>query len=410
MKNFDSIVIGGGPAGMMAAGRAAERGRRVLLIEKNDVLGRKLLISGKGRCNITNAGDIDDYLDNFGKNGNFLRNAFSRIFNKELMDFFRQRGVALKIERGKRVFPESDRSKDIFGALKSYLKENGAEVLLKSEVEAITLNGAAKRVLVSGGSVYAAGSVAICTGGVSYPETGSTGFGLEIAKRLGHNVIPPSPALVPLVAESKLCKAWQGLSLENVEASVLCGEKIIIKRFGDLLFTHFGLSGPIILDISSDIYGLLRLKKDVRISINLKPAIEKDMLDKRLLREFTHHSNKRLINVLKELIPQRMASGFAEIAGLNRDTKVNQITKEERKILVEALTGLKFKIKDTRPIEEAIVTRGGVDTREINPKTMESKLIKGLFFAGEVIDIDAKTGGYNMQAAFSTGYLCGENL
>lgn len=395
---------------MMAAGRAAERGRRVLLIEKNDVLGRKLLISGKGRCNITNAGDIDDYLDNFGKNGNFLRNAFSRIFNKELMDFFRQRGVALKIERGKRVFPESDRSKDIFGALKSYLKENGAEVLLKSEVEAITLNGAAKRVLVSGGSVYAAGSVAICTGGVSYPETGSTGFGLEIAKRLGHNVIPPSPALVPLVAESKLCKAWQGLSLENVEASVLCGEKIIIKRFGDLLFTHFGLSGPIILDISSDVYGLLRLKKDVRISINLKPAIEKDMLDKRLLREFTHHSNKRLINVLKELIPQRMASGFAEIAGLNRDTKVNQITKEERKILVEALTGLKFKIKDTRPIEEAIVTRGGVDTREINPKTMESKLIKGLFFAGEVIDIDAKTGGYNMQAAFSTGYLCGENL
>lgn len=409
--DIDAIVIGGGPAGMMAAGRAAERKKRVLLLEKNDILGKKLLISGKGRCNITNAGDIDEYLESFGKNGQFLRNAFSKVFNKELLDFFEKRGVRLEIERGKRVFPKSGRSKDILDALKGYLKDNGVKVFLKSEIKNIIIcKGGEKEVVLSKGVKYRTDSVAICTGGLSYPETGSTGFGFEIAKRLGHNVIPPQPALVPLVIESELPKIWQGLSLKNVEATVICDGRRISTRFGDALFTHFGLSGPIILDISADVFGLLKNEKDVYVSINLKPVLDKGTLDDRLVREFSGHPNKILKNVLRELLPHRMIDGFMKLCRLNPTREINQITKEQRRLLVEKLTDLRFKIKDVRPIEEAIVTRGGVDTKEINPKTMESKLIKGLFFAGEIIDVDAKTGGYNMQAAFSTGYLCGENL
>jgi len=410
-NDFDAILIGGGPAGMMAAGRAAERKRDVLLLEKGDILGRKLLISGKGRCNITNAGDIDEYLENFGRTGQFLRDAFSKMFNKELMDFFEKRKVALKTERGKRVFTGSDRSKDILDALKGYLKENGAAVLLKSEVKDIVIcEKGKKRVVLENEAEYGAGSVAICTGGLSYPETGSTGFGFEIAKRLGHNIIMPSPALVPLVTESNLPKIWQGLSLENIKVAIICDGKKKSERFGDALFTHFGLSGPIILDISAEVFEFLRRKKDVYVSINLKPALGRNTLDDRLVREFSRYSNKILKNVLKELLPHRMIDGFIKICGLDPDINVNQITKGQRRQLVDKFTDLRFKIKDTRPIEEAIVTKGGIDTKEINPKTMESKLVKGLFFAGEVIDVDAKTGGYNMQAAFSTGYLCGENL
>lgn len=410
-KDVDVMVIGGGPAGMAAAGRAAERRRSALLLEKNDILGRKLLISGKGRCNITNAGNIDEYFSNFGKTGLFLRSAFSRMFNKELINFFKKRGVAIKIERGKRVFPESGRSKDILDALKGYLKDNSVKVFLKSEVKDIIIcKGGKKRIVLSNRTEYEADSVAICTGGLSYPETGSTGFGFEIARKLGHNVIPPGPALAPLVTESNLPKMWQGLSLRNVEAAVICDGKKRSRRFGDALFTHFGLSGPIILDVSAEVFSLLRLKKDVYISINLKPALDGTMLNDRLVREFSKHSNKILRNVLRELLPLKMIDGFIRLCKLEPDEKVNQITRDERKRLVEKFTDLRFKIKDTRPIEEAIVTKGGVDTNEIDPKTMESRLVKGLFFAGEVIDVDARTGGYNMQAAFSTGYLCGDNL
>lgn len=410
-RSLDSIIIGGGPAGVMAAGRAAERGRRVLLLEKNDVLGRKLLISGKGRCNITNAGSLDDFLENFGKNGEFLRNAFSAMFNRELIDFFERRGVAFKVERGKRVFPKSDRSKEILDALKRYLKENGVKVFLKSAVKEIAIGGEDKKIVIlQNGTEYRAGSLAICTGGVSYPETGSTGFGLEAAKGLGHNVITPSPALVPLVTESSLAKRWQGLSLKNVEVCVVSDGKKRLKRFGDALFTHFGLSGPIILDISAEVVKLLGLNKEVYVSINLKPALDKDMLNDRLVRELSRHSNKMLKNVLEELLPARMVDGFIRFCGLNPERRADQLSKDGRRKLVEGLTDLRFKIKDARPIEEAIVTKGGVDTKEINPKTMESKLVKGLFFAGEVIDVDAKTGGYNMQAAFSTGHLCGNSL
>lgn len=396
---------------MMAAGRAAERGKSVLLIEKNDILGKKLLISGKGRCNITNTGDINEHIDNFGKSGQFLRNAFSRIFNKELIDFFKKYGVALKVERGKRVFPESDRSRDILDALKKYMAEGGVEVLFSGEVkDIIPGKDSTDKAVLAKGREYTARSVAICTGGLSYPQTGSTGFGFDIAGRLGHNVISPKPALVPVITESGLPKKWQGVSLDNVKAVIIASGKKTAARFGDLMFTHFGLSGPIILDLSAEVHDLLEAKKDVAISINLKPALDSPKLDNRLIREFSKSSNAILKNALKEILPSKMIDGFIEYCALDKDKKVHQITVKERRRILEGLTDLRFRIKNTRPIEEAIVTRGGVDTREINPKTMESKLIKGLFFAGETIDIDAGTGGYNMQAAFSTGYLCGENL
>jgi len=396
---------------MMAAGRAAERGRKVLLLEKNDILGKKLLISGKGRCNITNAGDIDDHLENFGRHGQFLRNAFSRVFNKELMEFFEKRGVALKVERGKRVFPRSDRSKDVLEALKDYLKESGVKVLLKSEVgDIVSHDGSVKKVILSDGAEYEASSIAVCSGGLSYPETGSTGFGLKVAERLGHTVLRPCPALVPLLTESGLPKSWQGLSLKNIEASIIFEGKKRAKRRGDLMFTHFGLSGPTILDLSAEAFDFLQRKKDVYVSIDLKPALDEKKLDDRLVKEFSRYSNKLLKNILKELLPQRMIDGFVKLCGSDPDITANQITKSHRRRLINGLKDLRFRIKGTRPIEEAIVTKGGVETTEINPKTMESKLLKGLFFAGELINVDAKTGGYNMQAAFSTGYLCGDNL
>lgn len=396
---------------MMAAGRAAERGRRVLLIEKNDTLGRKLLISGKGRCNITNTGDINEHISNFGKSGLFLRNAFARVFNKELTDFFEKRGVALKTERGKRVFPVSDRSKDIMAALKKYLDEGGVKVILSGEVKGIAIDkDGVKTISLRDSSRYTAQSTAICTGGLSYPETGSTGFGFEIAEHLGHKVIPPKPALVPLITESGLPKKWQGVSLDNVKAAVIAGGAKKTERFGDLLFTHFGLSGPIILDLSAEVCGFLEAGEKVMISLNLKPALDAAKLDNRLIREFSKNPNKTLKNIIKEMLPAKMADGFIDHCGLAKDKKSHQITVDERRRIAENLTDLRFRVRGTRPIGEAIVTKGGVDTKEINPKTMESKLIKGLFFAGEVIDVDAKTGGYNMQAAFSTGYLCGDNL
>ncbi len=410
-ENFNAVVIGGGPAGMMAAGRAAERGRSVLLVEKNDILGRKLLISGKGRCNITNTGDINDYLANFGKSGLFLRNAFARVFSKELMGFFEKYGVRLKTERGKRVFPESDRSKDILDALKKYMNEGKVRVLLSCEVKSITVDkNGTKKVSLMGRNEYTAESIAICTGGLSYPQTGSTGFGFDMAARLGHKVVSPKPALVPLVTESDLPRKWQGISLDNVKAAIVTGGRKKTESFGDMLFTHFGLSGPIILDLSAEAYDFLDAKKDVAVSLNLKPALDAEKLDNRLLREFSKSPNRTLKNVLTEMLPSKMVDGFIDYCNLTKDKKSHQITVDERRHITEGLTDLRFGITKTRPIEEAIVTRGGVDTKEINPQTMESRLVKGLFFAGEVIDVDAKTGGYNMQAAFSTGYLCGDNL
>ncbi len=411
MNSYDAIIIGAGPSGMMAAITASNRGRNVLILEKMPSPGKKLLISGKGRCNLTNAGTIDKFLKKFSSSGIFLRNAFARFFNDDLCGFFEEAGCALKTERGERVFPSSDKSSDILDVLTKLLKKNGVKIIYNEDVIDILLcQDNSKCVVTKNSRKYFAPAVVICTGGFSYPGTGSTGFGFKLAEKLGHTVNAPKPALVALVTKSDMPKRLMGVSLENVCCSVACEGKTIESRFGDMLFTHFGLSGPIILDLSATVYDLLEVKKAVFISINLKPALDIKKLDARLQREFLAQPNKIMKNVFEELLPRRLVMEFLKYSGLDPSKKANQITKSEREKLVRNLFDLRFEIIRTKSIKDAIITRGGVSTKEINPQTMESKIIKGLYFAGEVIDVDAKTGGYNMQAAFSTGYVCGENL
>jgi len=411
MNSYDAIIIGAGPAGIMAAIRASSRGKNILLIEKMSSPGRKLLISGKGRCNLTNAGTIDKFLKKFSASGVFLRNAFSIFFNHDLQNFFIAAGCKLKTERGERVFPETDRSADVLGALKRLLNLNKVKIIYEEEIIDVVFDKeGAGSVSAKSGNKYFAPKIAICTGGLSYPDTGSSGFGLKIAERLGHTVIAPKPGLVAVVTKSDMPKRLMGLSLENVECSVICDGQAIESRLGDMLFTHFGLSGPIILDLSGTIYDLLEKRNQVFVSINLKPGLDEKKLDARLQREFLSQPAKALKNIFEELLPRRLVMEFLKYCSLNPLKKANQITKQERKIMVQNLFDFRFQIVRTKSIKDAIITRGGVSTKEINPKTMESRVVKGLYFAGEVIDVDAKTGGYNMQAAFSTGYVCGENL
>lgn len=407
---YDAIIIGAGPAGMMAAITAAKRGRRVLLLEKMPSVGNKLLISGKGRCNLTNAGSIDKFLEKFSRSGVFLRNAFARFFNDDLCRFFEEAGCPVKTERGARVFPVSDSSSSVLDALKRLLKHNKVEVKCDEPVKDILLlQDGAKRVLTKN-KEYFSPKVVIATGGLSYPGTGSTGFGFETAKKFGHTVVAPRPGLIGLITNSDMPARLSGLSLENVKCSVICDRKTTDSRFGDMMFTHFGLSGPVILDLSAAVYDLIEKGKTVFISVNLKPALDAKTLDARLKREFLEQPGKSLKNILLELLPSKLASEFSGYCGLNPLKKANQITKDERRKLLSCLFDLRFQIIKTKPLKDAIITRGGVSTNQINPKTMESRIVGGLYFCGEVIDVDAKTGGYNMQAAFSTGFACGENL
>lgn len=410
MNSYDVIIIGAGPAGMMAAITAAKKGRKVLLLEKMAQPGKKILISGKGRCNLTNAGSMDKFLKKFSKSGVFLRNAFAVFFNNDLCAFFESTGCKLKTERGERVFPQSDKSLDVLNALLTRLKESGALIKYSTEVYDIILEGDYKKVITKSKEAFMAVKVVISTGGLSYPGTGSTGFGFEIARKFGHTVVLPKPGLVPVLTKSGAPKKLTGLSLENVRCSVICGGKIVEGRLGDMLFTHFGLSGPIILDLSATIYDLLKKGEQVFVSINMKPGLDPKKLDARLQREFLASPSKSLKNIFTELLPQRLIQEFLKYCAIGESKKANQITKQERKKLVDCLFDFRFEIIGTKPIEDAIITRGGVLTKEIDPKTMESRLVKGIYFAGEVIDVDAKTGGYNMQAAFSTGYVCGGNL
>lgn len=413
-ETYDAIIIGAGPAGMMAAIIAAKNGRRVFLLEKMPLPCRKLLISGKGRCNLTNAGGIDKFLKKFSKSGIFLRNAFARFFNSDLCAFFENAGCKLKVERGERIFPESDKSTDILNVLAKKIKDCGVQIKYNEEVIGIDVD---KKCVItkdesplSGAGRYFAPKIVIATGGLSYSATGSTGFGFEIARKLGHTVVAPKPGLVAILTKSSVPKKLTGLSLENVRCAVYCDNKIIEERLGDMLFTHFGLSGPIILDLSAVIYDLLESGEKVFVSINLKPGLDPKKLDARLQREFLASPSKSLKNIFTGLLPQGLIHEFLKYCAVSESKKANQITKEERKKLVDCLFDFRFEITGTRSVEDAIITRGGVLTKEIDPKTMESKLIKGIYFIGEVIDVDAKTGGYNMQAAFSTGYVCGENL
>lgn len=401
------VVIGAGPAGMMAAIVAASRGKNVILVEKNDSPGKKLLITGKGRCNITNDCDISEFINNVPVNSSFLYSAFYTFTNRDLLEMLKKAGLETKVERGGRVFPVSDKAIDVLKALMRLLKHYNVK-LIKAEVTDIKTEGDEKIVVVNGNRTVKCSSVVIATGGVSYPRTGSTGDGYRFAKKLGHRVIATKGSLVPLSAKSPYIPKLMGLSLKNISVKVFENNKCIYEDFGEMLFTHYGLSGPVILSASSHMRDFNKNK--YKITIDLKPALDYDTLDKRVLRDFEKEKNKMFINCLNDLLPQKMIPVIVELSGINPRKKVNEITKEERKNLINLLKELTFEIDGLRPVSEAIVTSGGICVKEINPKTMESKLCKGLFFAGEVIDVDAYTGGFNLQIAFSTGYLAGMNV
>jgi predicted Rossmann fold flavoprotein len=405
------VVIGGGAAGLMAAISAAEQGGQVVLLEKMSSIGRKLAITGKGRCNITNNCDIKTMIQHIPGNGSFLYGAFHAFSNDDIVAFVENQGVPTKEERGGRVFPLSDEAKDVVQAFYGALIERKVKLLTGRRAQSIVIEaGRVKAVKTDQGDV-AADAIILATGGSSYPGTGSSGDGYEMARHIGHQIVPLKPSLIPLETAEDWIGLLQGLSLKNVRATLIVTGKKVDEEFGEMLFTHFGLSGPIILSLSRSAGKWLDSKQktteQVIIEINLKPALSEEVLDKRLQRDFEKFSRKQLKNSLSELLPAKLIPVIIDLAHIDGDKFVHQITKEERLRLLDQLVHMKFTIKGTRPLAEAIVTAGGVDTREINPKTMESKLISGMFFAGEVIDIDGYTGGYNLQAAFSTGFVAG---
>ncbi len=399
-------IIGGGPAGIMAAAAAAKRGNKVIIFEKNEDLGRKLLITGKGRCNITNSAPIDEFIKNVPVNGSFLYSAFYGFTNDDLIRLLSELGLETKVERGGRVFPSSDKSRDVLSALKRLLKKYGVGVVC-AEVEKITSDDDGKVVRLKDGRAVRCDSVIIATGGASYPRTGSTGDGYRFARALGHTVVAPKPSLVPIELRGSLAGRLMGLSLKNVSVEISRGGKEIYTDFGEMIFTHYGASGPVILSASSHIRQ--PEKGGYKLKIDLKPALDEKTLDRRILRDFESLKNKDLINSLDALLPKKLIPVIVELSGIEPHRKINEITKAQRTELVRVIKNLEFEIKGFRPIDEAIVTSGGVSVREINPSTMESKLVSGIFFAGEVIDVDAYTGGFNLQIAFSTGYAAGKN-
>ncbi len=421
------IVIGAGPAGMLAAGRAAEEGANVLLLEKNSRPGRKILVTGKGRCNLTNACDADEYIANMAGNGSFLFSAFHAFPSSEVIRFFNDLGLPTKVERGNRVFPVSDRAMDVVDTLQRYLRGNGVEIRYNTAVDGILVeNGRAAAVTATTGERFHGDSIVLTTGGASYPGTGSTGDGYRMAQALGHTVIPPKPSLIPLEVEEPWVSQLQGLSLRNVRATAWTearsGEKKLGEEFGEMLFTHYGVSGPIILTLSRPIGAALEKKgKDqnraqsrsqpgkVSLSINLKPALSEEQLNLRLQRDLQKFSRKQFCNSLDELLPQKMIPVFVDLSGIPPEKPAHQITRGERQRLLELLVDFRVTVTGTRPLREAIVTAGGVSVKEIDPRTMESRLVPGLFFAGEMIDVDGNTGGFNLQTAFCTGNLAGKH-
>lgn len=407
MDNKVVIVVGGGAAGMMACAAAAKRVKRVVLIEKNNVLGKKLRITGKGRCNITNSAPVEDFFENIPTNGKFLYSALYSFTNDDAVNMFERLGVRTKVERGGRVFPESDLARDIAEAMKrNALKPNVNWV--KAEAERIvTENGRVCGVETDKG-IIEGDSVILATGGKSYPLTGSDGKGYDIAKEAGHTIIPPKPSLIPIVTEEKWPASIMGLTLKNVRLTIhkkTDGE--VFSDFGEMIFTHFGISGPIVLSASAHMKN--PEKGQYTAAIDLKPALNTEQLDKRIRRDFEKYSRKQLINGLDDLLPKAIIPVVIKLSGIDKNKTVNSITKEERYKLVQTVKNIKMTVKRFRPIDEAIITSGGVKVSEINPSTMESKIVNGLYFAGEIIDVDAYTGGFNLQIAFSTGYLAGEN-
>lgn len=405
------VVVGGGPAGMMAAIAAAESGTQVTLLEKKEKLGKKLSITGKGRCNITSALNLNDFITGYAGNGRFLYSALNHFSNHDLITFFNQRGLAMVVERGQRVFPASGRAEDVVQIMSKTMSELGIEILLKCRVEGIEFEGSKIMGIKANGKLIPCQSAIIATGGMSYPGTGSTGDGYTWAENAGHSIIEPRPGLVPLEVKETWVKELQGLSLKNVKVRAYHqNNRTINEEFGEMLFTHFGLSGPIILSMSRDIGEVLyKNQGSVRLCLDLKPALSEEKLDERLQRDLAKYSRRKFNNALNDLLPQKIIPVVIRLSGIDSCKETHQVTRGERKKLLQTLKRMEFTITSTRPIAEAIVTAGGVEVKEINPKTMESRLIKGLYFAGEIIDVDGYTGGFNLQAAFSTGYLAGKS-
>lgn len=404
------LVIGAGAAGLLAAATAAQNGADVTVAERNERPARKVMITGKGRCNVTNCCTmLNDLVSAVPENGRFLSSAFARFMPADTMEMFESLGVPLKVERGSRVFPVSDKAVDIVDALVKNAVQSGAKIIHERVSSLLIEEGKVFGAEFESGGKFLADSVIVATGGVSYPLTGSTGDGYEFAKQAGHNIIDPKPSLVALVCHEGFCSDLQGLSLRNVEISVINTENYheVYRDFGEMLFTHFGVSGPVILSASSHLKDIKSGKYEIHI--DLKPALSYEQLDARVKRDFLECSNKNFINALDKLLPKKLVPVIVRLTGIKPSTKVNQITRNQRAILVNALKDLKVTVLRTRPVEEAIITRGGVETKQIDPRSMRSKLVSGLYFAGEVIDVDAYTGGFNLQIAFSTGRLAGQS-
>ena len=401
------IVIGGGPAGMMAAYAASCQGHAVTVLEQNEKLGKKLFITGKGRCNITNAGDMDNLFANVMSNRKFLYSAFYTFDNEQVLSFFENQGLRTKVERVNRVFPLSDHSSDVIAALNRALKSQNVDIRLHTKVQSLLIRDeAACGVVLSDGKTVEADDVIVATGGISYPSTGSTGDGYRMAEESGHALVECTPSLVPFETKEDWVKDLQGLSLRNVTVSIYHGKKKLFEDFGEMLFTHFGVSGPLVLSASGMIKPV-QFKQELCMYIDLKPALDAEQLDKRILREFDAAMNKQFKNVIGSLMPAKMIPVVIRLSGIDPDKKVNEVSREERQHLVQLLKRLPLTINGLRGWNEAIITKGGVSVKDINPSTMESKKVSHLFFCGEVLDLDALTGGYNLQIAWSTGYLAG---
>ena len=406
------VVIGGGAAGLIAAVIAGREGAKVTLLEKMNYVGKKMGITGKGRCNITNACDMSDFIKNTPGNGKFLYGAYERFTNEDLLQLLHDAGLETKVERGGRVFPASDSALDVRNTFMKLMKHYGVDVHLEEPVKKLLVDDGVVTGVVTDRETYHADAVVIATGGKSYPATGSTGDGYILAAQVGHKITDIRPSLVPIVTEESWVKDLMGLSLRNVELSVVAKNKVQAKMFGEMMFTHFGITGPIVLSLSHTVGKLMRKKNigTIGLDINLKPALSPETLDKRLQKDFDLYSKKQLINGMKDLLPSRLIPLIIELAGIDPQKPINQISKEERQQIGYMLQHMPLTVKGLRPVEEAIVTAGGISLKEFNPKTMESKLVKGLYGAGEVLDIDAFTGGYNLQAAFSTGYVAAMHI
>jgi predicted Rossmann fold flavoprotein len=406
-EDYDIAVIGAGAAGSMAAIRAGSLGRRVVLIERNASIGRKILITGKGRCNITNAASIDMFIKKFNPGGEFFRTAFFSFSNEDLMDFFESRGLGMKVERQLRVFPVTDKSSSVVSVLEECLKKENIAIEYDSRIVTIEKKNG-NFILTAGNSSHIeAKKVIIASGGASYKETGSTGDGFKIAGELGHKIMPLKPALVPLRTKETWVKDLQGLALENIRIKFFCPGKKLVSEIGELMFTHFGVSGPLVLDMSHEITASFDEGKEIRLAIDLKPGMTEDELAARLIKEFADKGTLQIKNLMQELLPRKLIPVFLLLLNIDPGKRANQISKLERRSIIDALKALPLTICGSLPIEEAMVTAGGVSRKEIDPRSMESKLVSGLYFAGEIIDGAAPSGGYNLQQAFSTGYLAG---